>query len=221
MTPLARHIALFVLIVFCAATPAPAQDVPVAAPEKTLLAFGDSLMAGYGLRPQEAFPAQLEKRLRADGLRVRVVNGGVNGETMAGGLGRLETTLAQVRPQYVLLALGGNDLLRRVDPGETKKNLEKMLTILQKHHVPVLVAGMRSPRSIVPAYFDGYNRIYRAAAGDYGALYYPFLLDGVALNASYTLEDGLHPNAAGVGVMVDNIIDDVKDLLGEKGAVWP
>jgi len=186
----------------------------VAAGGKTILAFGDSLTAGYGLKDKNlALPAQLQGLLVAQGLPVTVINAGVSGDTTAGGLRRLEWTLKRYNPDYVILALGGNDMLRAVDPRSSAQNLQAMLDILKTYKKPVLLAGMKAPQSMGPAFAKGYDIMYSGLAQQYGAVYYPFLLDGVAANPALNLPDGVHPNADGVAVMARGIYPYVLELL--------
>ena len=185
-----------------------------AAGGKTILAFGDSLTAGYGLKDKNlALPAQLQGLLAAQGLPVTVINAGVSGDTTAGGLRRLEWTLKRYNPDYVILALGGNDMLRAVDPRTSLQNLQAMLEILKTYKKPVLLAGMKAPQSMGPAFAKGYDLMYSGLAREYGTVYYPFLLEGVAANASLNLPDGVHPNADGVAVMARGIYPYVIELL--------
>lgn len=179
---------------------------------KKILAFGDSLTAGYGLPLEDAFPAQLERKLKQEGYDVSVINAGVSGETTSGGLSRLEWSLAD-NPDYVILALGSNDMLRAVDPKVTRENLKKMLDILKARNIPVLLAGTRSFKNLGEIFGGSYERMYKELGEEYGAIVYPFLLDGVALDASLNQDDGLHPNKRGVAVMVDKIFPSVEDLL--------
>lgn len=179
----------------------------------TIMAFGDSLVAGYGLKPEQAFPARLEARLKKKGLIVKVANAGVSGETTSGALNRLEWNLNQQKPGCVILITGGNDMLRSVDPSLTRANLQKMMEIFRAHKIPVLVAGMRAFPNLGPAFAAAYPKMYRDIASAFGAVYYPFYLDGVALTPSLNQEDGVHPNAAGVEVIVGKILPAVEALL--------
>lgn len=192
------------------ATPVQAQDV-----QKKLMVFGDSLVAGYGMSLDQAFPAQLEKKLQADGHNIKVINAGVSGDTTSAGVTRLDWALQQ-NPDYVMVVLGGNDMLRQIDTKVTRENLEKILAKLKEHNIPTLLAGMRAYRNMNDFFGGGFESIFEETADKYDAVYYPFFLDGVALNAQYNLDDGIHPNPAGVGVIVERIYDDVKDLLERK-----
>jgi acyl-CoA thioesterase-1 len=177
-----------------------------------LLAFGDSLIHGYGLPPEESLPAQLEAALRAAGHRVEVINGGNSGDTTASGLARLAWTLGG-GADAVLLSLGSNDGLRGLDPAETEKNLRAMLDILQQAKLPVLLAGMYAPRNLGQDYAAEFDSLYPRLAEAYGVLFYPFLLQGVALEPALNQPDGIHPNAAGVAVIVAGLLPEAEALL--------
>lgn len=188
-------------------------QVPEAPVVKTVLAFGDSITAGYGLSRQEALPVKLQEKLHAAGLPVTVINAGVSGDTTAGGVTRLEWTLKRTNPDYVIVALGGNDLLRGVDPSVTAQNLRRMLETLKTYKKPVLLAGMRAPSSMGVAYAAGYDAMYAGLAKEYGAVFYPFLLAGVATDPAMNQRDGVHPNTAGVAVIVEGLAPYVAELL--------
>ncbi len=183
-----------------------------AATQKKILAYGDSLTAGYGLPYDQSFAAQLERRLRAEGYAVTVVNAGVSGETSSGGLARINWTL-QEKPDCVILELGANDMMRGIDPALTRKNLDKMLAILQKRKIPVLLAGMKATSGLGKKYGAEFDAIYPALAQKYHVLYYPFFLKGVWDKTALRLPGNIHPNVRGVGVIVDNILPAVKELL--------
>jgi acyl-CoA thioesterase-1 len=190
----------------------------LAAPVK-LLAYGDSLIHGYGLGPAEVFPAQLERALRQAGREVTVINGGNSGDTTAAGLARVDWTLAE-RPDAVLLLLGANDFLRGIDPKETAANLRALLRRFQAEGLPVLLAGMLAPRNLGADYAAEFDAIYPALAAEFDALLYPFFLEGVALDPALNQPDGIHPNAAGVAVIVGRILPAVEALL-ERAATAP
>ncbi|MBI3440537.1 MAG: arylesterase [Proteobacteria bacterium] len=183
--------------------------------QKTILAFGDSLTAGYGIPRERAFPAQLEQELQKQSYSITVINAGVSGDTTSGGLTRLEWALAQ-HPNFVILELGANDMLRGIDPAITRANLRKMLKILQKQKIPVLLAGMKATPNLGPAFLTSYQKMYQTLAKEYDAVYYPFFLEGTALQTNLIQDDGLHPNAAGVAVIVQHILPSVKKLLEKK-----
>ena len=177
-----------------------------------ILVFGDSIAAGFGLPQQEAFPARLEAKLRADGLAVHVINAGVSGDTTADGLARLDWSLAD-KPDLVILELGANDALRGIDPKETRANLDKMLAILKSKDVDVLLAGMKSPSNWGPEYANQFDAIYPDLAAKYHTALYPFFLDGVALDRAFVQSDGLHPTAKGVAEIVKRMTPDVEAFL--------
>lgn len=183
-----------------------------------LLAFGDSLIHGYGLPAEQSLPVQLEAALRAAGEEVVVINGGNSGDTTASGLSRLEWTLAG-GADAVLLSLGANDGLRGLDPAETEKNLRAMLDILAQKRLPVLLAGMYAPRNLGADYAAQFDAIYPALAADYGTLFYPFLLQGVALDPTLNQADGIHPNAEGVAIIVQGLLPEAQALVARaRGA---
>ena len=181
--------------------------------QKTILAFGDSLMSGYGLSKESSFPAQLERKLKEQGYNITVINSGVAGETTSGGVTRLEWTLEQQKPDFVILELGGNDMLRAIDPEITYNNLNIMMDILKEHKIPVLLAGMKADPNMGEKFERLYLVIYRHLAEKYNAVYYPFFLEGVFSNKDLLQKGGMHPNATGVAVIVHNIMPFVKELL--------
>lgn len=183
------------------------------ATQKTILAFGDSLTAGYNLPLEKAFPAQLEVALQKQGYDVKVINAGVSGDTTSGGLTRLEWTLEKENPEFVILELGANDMLRGTDPLVTQGNLEEMLIILKKKKIQVLLTGMKVTSNLDMKFRSGYQIIYPALAKKYETIYYPFFMEGVALRPGMTQSDGMHPTASGVAALVKNILPSVKELL--------
>ena len=178
-----------------------------------ILAFGDSITAGFGLAPEEAFPARLEARLRAQGIAAKVVNAGVAGDTTAGGLARLDWALAD-KPDVVILELGANDALRGIDPATVRANLEAMISRIQASGAKLLLTGMLAPPNWGEDYRRDFDRIYPELAQAHGVALYPFLLDGVAMDARLNQPDGLHPNERGVAVLVDHIAPLVARLIG-------
>ncbi len=187
--------------------PALAQAAPV-----RILALGDSLTAGYGLARQEGFVAQLQAALRAKGLEATVLDAGVSGDTTAGGRARLDWSLAE-NPNVAIVALGGNDLLRGLDPEATYANLNDILTRLGQRNIPVLLAGMLAPRNLGPDFVAAFEGAYRRLAREHDVIFYPFLLDGVATEAALNQPDGIHPNVRGVAVMVERILPAVEQLI--------
>ena len=184
--------------------------------ELRILMLGDSLTAGYGLASRDALPTRLEAALRGRGLDVRVIDAGVSGDTTAGGLARLEWALAD-RPHAVIVALGANDALRAIDPAVAHSNLDRLLGALAEHRLPVLLAGMMAPRNLGRDYGTRFDAIYPRLAARHGALLYPFLLDGVATVAALNQADGLHPNPAGVEVIVERILPSALCLVHRTG----
>ena len=183
-----------------------------AAPRK-LLVLGDSLTAGYGLPPEAAFPVRLETALREGGLEVTVVNAGVSGDTTAGGLARLDWTLAD-KPDGVIVELGANDGLRGLDPKVTYDNLDGILTRLAQRGIPVLLTGMYAPPNLGRDYGQAFNAVFPRLAEKHGVLFYPFFLDGVAADPALNQPDGIHPNPRGVEVIVQRILPLVRKLIG-------
>jgi acyl-CoA thioesterase-1 len=188
-----------------------AADRPV-----RLLAFGDSLVHGYGLPAGVTFPEQLEAALRARGLAVEVINGGNSGDTTAAARARLGWSLSP-RPDVALVELGGNDGLRGLDPAATYDNLEAILRRLAAEGVPTLLAGMLAPRNLGAEYAAEFDAVFPRLAQERGALFYPFFLDGVALQPELNQADGIHPNAAGVAVIVERILPSVIRLIETNG----
>lgn len=178
----------------------------------TVVAFGDSLTAGYGLAANEAFPAQLQRALDAKGLAVKVMNAGVSGDTTVGGLSRLDWSVPD-GTDAVILELGANDALRGFDPAITRKALDTMLRRLQERKIPVLLCGMVAPPNLGAEYSRAFNSIYPDLAAQAGAILYPFFLAGVAADRKLNQRDGLHPTAAGVAVIVDRILPQVIALI--------
>lgn len=199
-----------------AAQAAPVEEV--AAPqgdERLVLAFGDSLYAGYGLDKGQGLPEQLQNALRRDGINARVVNAGVSGDTTAAGRQRLAFALDNLprKPDLVLLGLGGNDALRQLSPAETRANMVAMLDELKRREIPVALTGMVAPPNLGPDYAGAFNPIWTDLAKDYDAALYPFILDGVIGNRALMLPDGIHPNAQGVERIVGKVAPVVAEQL--------
>jgi acyl-CoA thioesterase I len=191
--------------------------VPAAAHTPVILDFGDSLTAGYGLTPEQTFPARLEATLRRQGIEVRVDNGGVSGDTTAGGLARLDWALAD-KPDLVILALGANDALRGIDPAAVRDNLDKMIRKIEASGAKVLLVGMLAPPNWGAEYKAAFDRIFPELAKVYGVQLYPFFLEGVAMKPELNQPDGLHPNERGVAVMVDRLAPVVARLVGSPSS---
>ncbi|MFC6446871.1 arylesterase [Shinella zoogloeoides] len=177
-----------------------------------LVGFGDSLMAGYQLPAADAFPVKLEAVLRAKGYDVEIANAGVSGDTTSGGLSRLDWSIPD-GTQGVILELGANDALRGIAPEQTEKNLDAMLTRLKERGIPVLLAGMLAPPNMGADYAERFNGIYKRLSEKHGVPLYPFFLEGVVTKADLQIEDGMHPNPAGVDVMVQSILPTAEAFL--------
>ena len=192
--------------------PAPAADKPI-----NIVALGDSLTAGYGLPAEDAFPAKLQRALSTKGIAVAISNAGVSGDTMSGGLARLDWSVP-AGTEAVILELGANDALRGLDPAVTRRALDRILAALAKRNIPVLLCGMLAPRNYGPEYARTFDPMYPELAKTYGAALYPFFLDGVAGDAKLNQPDGLHPTAAGVDVIVGKILPLVEELVARVKA---
>jgi len=182
---------------------------------KRILVLGDSLAAGYGLLTDQSFPARLGLRLRAAGQDVKVLNGGVSGDTSAGGRARLDWALAD-KPHFVIIELGANDGLRGLDPGAMRDNLEDIIVRLKAAGIGVLLTGMRAPPNIGPSYGRAFNSVFADLAQKHDVLLYPFFLEGVVAMPGLNQRDGIHPNSRGVAVIVDHIMPFVVRLLEGK-----
>jgi acyl-CoA thioesterase-1 len=180
--------------------------------ELKLLAFGDSLIAGYGLPKKDGFSDQLEATLNHAGIRLKVINAGVSGDTSAGGLSRIDWALG-ANPDAILLELGANDSLRGIDPAITKMNLQKILTKLQKIGTPILFAGMIAPPNMGKEYGLEFEKVYLELAEANEVIFYRFFLEGVAGVPELNQEDGIHPNKEGVLKIVKKIAPFVIELL--------
>jgi acyl-CoA thioesterase-1 len=180
-----------------------------------VLAFGDSLTAGYGLEQGLGFAPQLQATLRRHGIRAEVVDGGVSGDTSEAGKARLGWTLDGMKrkPDLVILELGANDMLRGLDPSLTEANLDAMITELARRQIPVMVAGMRGAPNLDPAYIARFEAIYPSVARKHGVAIYPFFLDGAAAQPGMIQPDGMHPTFEGVKRIVTGITPAVKRAL--------
>jgi acyl-CoA thioesterase-1 len=185
-----------------------------------ILALGDSLTQGYGLPPQTDYPILLERALKARGLDTVIVNGGVSGDTSAGGRARLDYALADPKgvPNAAIVELGANDGLRGLPVSEMEKNLDAILAGLKARNIPVLLAGMKGPRNFGSQYAAEYDAVFPRLAKKYGVLFYPFFLDGVALEPSLVQADGLHPNEAGVQAIVKRLVPIAARLVQQAKA---
>ena len=200
------------LMVLTAGSTAWAEESPA-----RLLVFGDSLVAGYGLPQGVAFPDQLAASLHDDGVQVEVINGGISGDTTAGGASRIEWSLADA-PDAVLVVLGGNDALRGLAANDMKANLDVIISAVQRRGIPMILAGMHAPANMGGSYGNAFDQAFLSAVAAGQArrpavLFYPFFLDGVALDPNLNQYDGIHPNEAGVAEIVRRIRPMVDELL--------
>jgi acyl-CoA thioesterase-1 len=199
--------ALIGFAVVLAAAPTARADAPV-----RIVAFGDSLTAGYGLPAQDTFPAKLQAALNAKGHNVEIENAGVSGDTASGGLSRLDWSIPD-GTDAVIVELGANDMLRGVDPKVTRQALDEILKQLKARNIAVLLAGMKAAPNMGADYARAFEAIFEDLAQQYDVVFYPFFLDGVATQAKLALRDGMHPNAAGIDVIVQNILPKAEELV--------
>lgn len=204
-----RSVAMGFLIVFMFGHHMAAYAKPL-----TLVAFGDSLTAGYLLPQDQGFPAVLERELKARGHDVVVINGGVSGDTTADGLARLDWTIPD-GVSGIILELGANDMLRGLDPTIPRNNLREILTRLQARKIPVLLMGMKAQTNFGPDYLGAFDSIYPDMAHEFNLPLYGFFLEGVAGHPDLSLQDGLHPNAAGVQKIVGLTLPMMEDFLAK------
>ena len=175
--------------------------------------FGDSLMAGYGLDKKYHLSNVLEKSLNKKGLKVKVINASVSGDTSAGGLNRIAWTISEKNIDIILLGLGANDMLRGISPNETEKNLEEIIIKILNKKIQIVIAGMIAPDSHGDDYKNEFDKIFKRLSIKYELDFIPFLLDGVALNPDLNLDDGMHPNEKGVIVISKNIEKKLLNIL--------
>ncbi len=203
---LAFNALIFALFIFAANAEAAERAV--------VLALGDSLTSGYGLPRGKSFPAQLEARLADQGVDAKVINGGVSGDTSAGGLARLDWLLGD-QPDLVVVELGANDVLRGLDPAITRGNLDRIIARIRATGAHVLLAGMIAPPNMGAEYGEKFASLYPDLAQKHGTAFYPFFLDGVAMDPALNQRDGIHPTAEGVAVIVEGILPVVIGGLAE------
>jgi acyl-CoA thioesterase-1 len=182
-----------------------------------ILGLGDSLMAGYGLAEEDAFPTRLEAELRAKGYDVEIINAGVSGDTTAGGRSRLAWSLTD-NPDAVFVELGGNDGLRGLPPAETSANLDAILTELTNQNIPTLFTGMLAPPNLGKEYGAEFQAVFSALAEKHDVVFDPFFLEGVIAIEALNQNDGIHPNRKGVDVIVDRILPKVEELIARVKA---
>ncbi len=214
------YVLMLIIWVFCSGCNREQGDKEESTSEnetmRTIVAVGDSLTAGYKLDESESYPVVLEKKLQAAGYNFKVVNAGVSGETSSGTLSRIQWILT-LKPDIVILETGANDGLRGIDPKLIEKNLREILQILKERKVVVLLAGMKMVWNLGPIYVASFNRIYPQLAKEYGTIFMPFFLDGVAMKRDLTVGDGIHPNAQGYKKVTENIYPYVVQAIEKIG----
>ena len=203
--------ALIILFVTFAAPP---RAAAAAAQPIKLLTFGDSLTAGYGLPHDDGFESRLQQALTAKGLNVQVQDGGVSGDTSAGGRSRIDWSLGD-KPDVAIVELGANDGLRGIDPKDTEANLTAILDRLQAAHIPVLLSGMYAPPNLGAEYGQAFRAVFDRLSKRPGILYDPFFLQGVAADVKLNQADGMHPNPQGVHIIVARLLPLVEKLIDE------
>ena len=194
------------------------EEIVVDGVERRIVAFGDSLFAGYDLAEHEGYPEQLQRALRLEGINATVVDAGVSGDTSAAGRQRLAFVLDQqaAKPDLLLLELGGNDMLRGIQPDQTRANFRAMLDELAARQIPVLLMGMRAPPNYGPDYQRDFDTLYGDLAREYGVALVPFWLESIYEDPSLFLSDRIHPTAEGVDRLVADTLDDVKAALPQE-----
>lgn len=198
-------------------TSAPAATVaPTLAPAGVIVAMGDSLTEGLGVNMEDAYPAQLERKLQADGYHYTVINAGVSGETTSGALARVNWVLT-LKPKLVILATGGNDSLRALDPALTKANIRNLVQTFQSAGVPVVLAGMQTVQNLGEEYTNTFRAIYPAVAEEYHLILIPFFLEGVAGDPKLNQQDFIHPTAAGYKIVVETIYPYIVQGIEQAG----
>jgi acyl-CoA thioesterase-1 len=208
----------FMTIIFACAAALAVLAAPASAPlaqgqPLRLVVLGDSLTAGYGLPQEAAFPAVLERALKAKGYRVEITNAGVSGDTSSGGLDRLDWSVPD-GTDGVIVELGANDMLRGLDPAVPRRAIGAIVERLKARNIPVMLAGMYASRNLGPDYVQKFDSLYQDIAKRHDLVLYPFFLDGVAGERSLNLPDGLHPTAKGVEIIVGRILPTVESFIG-------
>jgi acyl-CoA thioesterase-1 len=213
------HLAFYQIIAACCALLFGAMYPHFAAAETPLrvVALGDSLTAGYGLPARDGFVPRLQATLAAQGANVEIVDAGVSGDTAADGLARLDWSVPE-GTDAAIVELGANDMLRGIDPQVTRDALDAILARLAQRHITVMLCGMRAAPNLGVDYGHAFERIYPELAAKYGAVFYPFFLDGVAAEHTLTQQDGMHPNGAGVAVIVRRILPIAQELVARARA---
>ena len=216
-------VSLTIFFVSCGVSTAERQsnqrlEKPLITPKITtakpkIIAFGDSLTAGFGLAEKESYPYLLQKKLEAEGYNYEVINAGVSGDTSLGGVERIDWVLEQENVEILILELGANDLLRGLPVAKMKENLAKIIGKAQSKNVRVLLCGMLAPPSVGAQYQRDYTTAFPDLATKYRVEFLPFLLENVALNKELNQPDGIHPNAKGAAIMTDNVYRTLQPML--------
>ena len=188
----------------------PAQ---VVSDKPKIIAFGDSLTAGFGLTEKESYPYLLQEKLKSEGYDYEVINAGVSGETSLGGLERIDWVLGMNNIEILILELGANDLLRNMPPDKMKSNLESIIKKAKEKNVRILLCGMLAPPSVGANYQKIYNNSFPDLADEYDLAYLPFILENVATDKKLNQADGIHPNAEGEKIMTENVYKELKKML--------
>lgn len=204
-----------------AAGPDALPDIPVMGPQQSILAFGDSLLAGYGLNDGESYPARLEQALRARGVNAKIANAGVSGDTTSAALARLDFTLKSQteKPVLAIISLGGNDMLRTLPPAQARANLDAILSRFEDEGIPVLILGMMAAPNLGKDFAAKFNPIYPQLAEKHGDALVPFFLQPVIDKPDLMQDDHVHPTALGIDAIVAATVDDVLAALPERQAV--
>ncbi|HXH69649.1 MAG TPA: arylesterase [Pyrinomonadaceae bacterium] len=223
ITAILSFISLTILFAACGASSAEQQinrnaQRPISAPQidsdkPKIIAFGDSLTAGFGLAEKESYPYLLQQQLRADGFDYEVVNAGISGETSLGGLERVDWVLEQENVRILILELGANDLLRNMPVVKMKQNLSRIIEKAQAKNIQVLLCGMLAPPTMGAQYQREYITAFPDLAAEYKVPFLPFLLENIALDKNLNQADGIHPNAAGAKIMNDNVYKALNPML--------
>jgi acyl-CoA thioesterase-1 len=209
---LLRNVKIILALLFAFAVVFPVQISIALAGSPKIVVLGDSLSAGYQLPPGAGFPEQLQKALTAQGIDVTIISAGVSGDTTTGGLARLDWSVPE-GTHGVILELGANDALRGLPVRVARKNLDAMLSRLKQRNIAVLLSGMRAPPNMGEDYQKAFDAIYSDLARKYEITLYPFFLDGVATNPALNLADGIHPNEAGIAVMIERFLPYAKRFI--------
>lgn len=182
-----------------------------------IIAFGDSLTAGFGLAEKESYPYLLQEKLNADGFSYEVINAGVSGDTSLGGLERIDWVLEMENVEILVLELGANDLLRGVPVARMKENLDKIIQKAKAKNVRVLLCGMLAPPSVGADYQRDYTNVFSDLAAKHDVEFLPFILENIALDKKLNQADGIHPNADGAKIMTENVYKELKPMLRNRG----